>query len=159
MCSSDLEWVILTGVSEYMRLFSRKEATDRRFSSLWSYQAPASSTGRIIIPLWGCEAQWFDTALNLNGDPRQQDFYYDCSDSSDKDQEMDLLVLSGMFEQQVGKMETMQGYLSVGLQEWFEYWENPLPNTTSFVLLTKRSKSIAATGGKISVHEIGRAHV
>ena len=52
------EWVILTGVSEYMRLFPRKEATDRRFSSLWSYQAPASSTGRIIIPLWGCEAQW-----------------------------------------------------------------------------------------------------
>ena len=148
------EWVVLTGVGEYMRLFSRKEATDRRFSSLWSYQAPASSTGRIIIPLWGCEAQWFDTALNLNGDPRQQDFYYDCSDSSDKDQEMDLLVLSGMFEQQVGKMETMQGYLSVGLQEWFEYWENPLPNTTSFVLLTKRSKSIAATGGKISVHVI-----
>ena len=63
--------------SEYLRLFSKKEQLDRRFASLWSYQAPASSTGRIIIPLWGCEAQWFDSALNLTGDLRQQDFYYD----------------------------------------------------------------------------------
>ena len=71
------QWVILTGISEYLRLFSKKEQLDRRFASLWSYQAPASSTRRIIIPLWGCEAQWFDSALNLTGDLRQQDFYYD----------------------------------------------------------------------------------
>lgn len=45
------EWLVLTGVSEYLRLFSKKEAVDCRFASLWSYQAPASSTGRIIIPL------------------------------------------------------------------------------------------------------------
>lgn len=147
------EWVILTGVSEYLRLFSKKEATDRRFSSLWGYQAPASSTGRIIIPLWGCEAQWFDTALNLNGDLRQQDFYYDCSDSADADQEMNLLVLSGEFEQHLEKME-VQGNLRSGLREWFEYWENPSRANTSFVLLTKRSKSIATANGKISIHVV-----
>lgn len=148
------EWVILTGVSEYLRLFSKKEVADKRFASLWSYQAPASSMGRIIIPLWGCEAQWFDTALNLNGDPRQQDFYYDCLDSSDDDQEMRLLVLSGAFEQYLEKMDALHGSQHSGLQEWFEYWENPSPTNTDFVLLTKRSKSIITTNGKISVHVI-----
>ena len=66
------EWVILTGVSEYLRLFSKKEAADRRFAALWSRQVPASSLGRIIIPLWGCEAQWFDSAINLNVDLQNQ---------------------------------------------------------------------------------------
>lgn len=49
------EWVILTGVSEYLRLFSKKEASDRRFASLWSSQVPSSSLGRIIIPLWAAK--------------------------------------------------------------------------------------------------------
>ena len=146
------EWVILTGVSEYLRLFSKKEATDRRFASLWSYQAPASSTGRIIIPLWGCEAQWFDPAINLSSDLRQEDFYFDCVDSSDHDQTMSLLVLSGMFEQHIGKLESIQGSLKVGLQDWFEYWENPAPDVDNFVLLTKRFNSISVTSGNISVH-------
>ena len=50
-------WVILTGVSEYLRLFSRNEAQTQRFAKLWGHHYPASSTGRIIIPLWGCEAR------------------------------------------------------------------------------------------------------
>lgn len=148
------EWVVLTGVSEYLRLFSKKEAVDHRFASLWSYQAPASSTGRIIIPLWGCEAQWFDSAINLNGDLRQQDFYYDCSDTSAEEQKMNLLVLSGMFEQYISKLESMRANLKIGLQEWFEYWENPSPENGHFVLLTKRCNSIITTSGNVSVHVI-----
>ena len=148
------EWVILTGVSEYLRMFSKKESTDRRFASLWSYQAPASSTGRIIIPLWGCEAQWFDTTINLNRDPRQQDFYYDCTDADNADPVMDLLVLSGMFEQHIDKLEALQGNFMIGLQEWFEYWEDPSPDNHSFILLTKRCNSITTTSGNISVHVI-----
>lgn len=146
------EWVILTGVSEYLRLFSKKEADDRRFASLWSYQAPASSTGRIIIPLWGCEAQWFDPAINLNSDLRQEDFYFDCTDAADHDQTMNLLVLSGMFEQHIDKLESIQGSLKVGLQDWFEYWENPTTYVNNFVLLTKRYNSVTTTSGSISVH-------
>lgn len=146
------EWVILTGVSEYLRLFSKKEAADRRFASLWSHQSSASSTGRIIIPLWGCEAQWFDTAINLNGDLRQQDFYYDCTDSGASDQAMNLLVLSEMFEQHISQLKSLQGNLMIGLKEWFEYWENPSSDATNFVLLTKRCSSVTATSGIISVH-------
>lgn len=148
------EWVILTGVSEYLRLFSKKEATDRRFAALWSSQVPASSLGRIIIPLWGCEAQWFDSAINLNGDLRQEDFFFDCTDDEQQDQEMNLLVLSGMFEQHISEFKQGSGTLCVGLQEWFEYWENPSVSNTKFVLLTKRFNSITSISGKINVHVV-----
>ena len=148
------EWVILTGVSEYLRLFSKKEATDRRFSALWSSQVPASSLGRIIIPLWGCEAQWFDSSINLNGDLRQEGFFFDCTDDEQQEQEMNLLVLSGMFEQYISEFKQGTGTLCVGLREWFEYWENPSAVGTRFVLLTKRFNSITSISGKLSVHVV-----
>lgn len=146
------QWVILTGISEYLRLFSKKEQLDRRFASLWSYQAPASSTGRIIIPLWGCEAQWFDSALNLTGDLRQQDFYYDCSDPDEPEQKMNLMILSGVFEKYVAKLDALQGTLKIGLQDWFDYWTDPSADQENFVLLTKRCNSIVTTNGNVSIH-------
>lgn len=148
------QWVILTGISEYLRLFSKKEQTDGRFANLWSYQAPASSKGRIIIPLWGCEAQWFDSALNLNGDLRQQDFYYDCSDADEPEQSMKLMILSGAFEKYVSKLDALQGELKIGLQDWFDYWTNPSVDEENFVLLTKRCNSVVTTNGNVAIHVI-----
>lgn len=148
------EWVILTGVSEYLRLFSKKEEADRRFAALWGSQVPATSLGRIIIPLWGCEAQWFDPAINLNGDLRQVDFFFDCADDEQEDQKMDLLVLSGMFDQYISEFKRGTGIVFIGLQEWFEYWENPSVANTEFVLLTKRFNSISPISGKINVHVV-----
>ena len=148
------QWVILTGISEYLRLFSKKEQVDRRFASLWSYQAPASSTGRIIIPLWGCEAQWFDNALNLTGDLRQQDFYYDCSAPNEPEQKMNLIILSGVFEKYVAKLDALQGTLKIGLQDWFDYWTDPSADQENFVLLTKRCNSIVTTNGNVSIHVV-----
>ena len=148
------EWLILTGVSEYLRLFSKKEAVDHRFKCLWSYQAPASSTGRIIIPLWGCEAQWFDSALHLAGDLRQQDFYFDCTDPTAEEQKLNLLVLSGMFDQYVGKLDAIHGDLKIGLQDWFDYWTDPSPEGQEFVLLTKRCNSVETTNGSVSIHVV-----
>ena len=146
------EWVILTGVSEYLRLFAKKEATDRRFASLWDYQAPASSAGRIIIPLWDCEAQWFDKAINLGSDLRQEDFYFDCSDPNAPEQSLSILVLSAIFEKHLTELESIEGTLKIGLQDWFEYWSNPAPKNCSFVLLTNRCKGITTTTGNISIH-------
>lgn len=148
------QWVILTGVSEYLRLFSKKEQTDGRFASLWSYQAPASSKGRIIIPLWGCEAQWFDNTLNFNGDLRQQDFYYDCSDADEPEQTMKLMILSGAFEKYVSKLDALQGELKIGLQDWFDYWTDPSVDEENFVLLTKRCNSVVTTNGNVAIHVI-----
>lgn len=144
-------WQILTGVSEYLRLFAQNEASDRRFATLWTYQAPASNTGRIIIPLWGCKAQWFDKAMNLTGDLRQEDFFFDCSDTDAEDQKLQLLVLSGKFEKYVSKLETMQGDLKIGLQDWFEYWSDPDPDKKEFVLLTKRANVVDSANGNISI--------
>lgn len=148
------QWVILTGVSEYLRLFSKKEQTDSRFANLWSYQAPASSKGRIIIPLWGCEAQWFDSALNFTGDLRQQDFYYDCSDADEPEQTMKLTILSGAFEKYVSKLDALQGELKIGLQDWFDYWTDPSVDEENFVLLTERCNSVVTTNGNVSIHVI-----
>lgn len=148
------QWVILTGVSEYLRLFSKKEQTDRRFANLWSYQAPASSKGRIIIPLWGCEAQWFDSALNFTGDLRQQDFYYDCSDADEPEQTMKITILSGVFQKYVSKLDALQGELITGLQDWFDYWTDPSVDEENFVLLTKRCNSVVTTNGNVAIHVI-----
>lgn len=148
------QWIILTGVSEYLRLFAKNEMNDRRFAGLWSYQAPSNSIGRIIIPLWGCETQWFDKVLNLAGDPRQQDFYYDCTDASLEDQDMKLLVLSGEFEKYTKKLEALQGDLKIGLQDWFDYWIDPVPEKDEFILLTKRAGNVVTTDGNISIHVI-----
>ena len=149
------EWLILTGVSEYLRLFSKKEEEDGRFASLWGYQAPASSKGRIIIPLWGCEAQWFDSKLKLNRDLRQQEFFFDCSSHEAVDQKMNLLILSGAFEQYVAKLDAIQGDLKIGLQDWFDYWTAPSPESTNFVLLTKRCNTIKPIDdGTISIRVI-----
>ena len=148
------EWLILTGVSEYLRLFSKKEAADRRFFNLWTHQVPASSKGRIIIPLWGCEAQWFDSSLNLNGDERQLDFYYNCSGIETLEQEMDLLVLSAEFEPYKDHLEVAGTNLLEGLQSWFDYWTDPSPEKKKFVLLTKRCRSINSSNGLVSVRVV-----
>lgn len=57
------KWLILPGVSEYLRLFSRGETQRQRFTKLWRYMGYGSDLGRIIIPLWGCRAQWHDKDL------------------------------------------------------------------------------------------------
>ena len=147
-------WLILTGVSEYLRLFIKNEISDRRFAALWTYQASASNTGRIIIPLWGCEARWFDKAMNLMGDPRQVDFFFDCSDTDAEEQELNLLVLSEKFDKYVSKLDAIQGDLKIGLQEWFEYWLEPAPDKKDFVLLTKRASIVNTTNGNVSIHVI-----
>lgn len=73
------KWLILPGVSEYLRLFSRGETQRQRFTKLWRYMGYGSDLGRIIIPLWGCSAQWHDKDLHLDGDERQKDFFFDCT--------------------------------------------------------------------------------
>lgn len=148
------EWLILTGVSEYLRLYLKKEATDRRFANLWSHQSSSNSIGRIIIPLWGCQAQWFDPALCLNTDLRQQDFYFDCVNPDSPEQILNLLVISGDFESYLSKIESVYGCLQFGLKEWFEYWESPTVGLTDFILFTKRYRSISITSGSQTVHVI-----
>ncbi len=150
-------WVILTGVSEYLRLFSKSESATQRFAKLWSYQAPADSLGRILIPLWGCEAQWHDKSLHLCEDIRQEEFYFDCLDQNATEQELHIRVLSDAFEQYINRFEGNSG-LHIGLQEWFEYWMAPTPDIIDRTLLTKRFRDIQQTDGNVSIHVIRDTH-
>ena len=147
-------WLVLPGVSEYLRLFSKSEAESQRFAKLWSNQVPATSRGRIIIPLWGCEAQWHDKSLHLCEDIRQEEFYYDCCDENEDEQQLNLVVLSGEFEQYIFQLSTQHGHMCIGLQEWYEYWAEPFRIRDNQILLTKRYSSIQPTAGSISIRVI-----
>ena len=99
------KWVILTGVSEYLRLFSHNEVDTARLKKLITHQVPASSTGRIIIPLWGCEALWQDSTLRLMADERMKDYYFDCTSDSDEDQKLTVTVYSAQFLELKDKLQ------------------------------------------------------
>lgn len=139
------QWVILTGVSEYLRLFGKSESVNNRFSSLWSHQVPATSRGRIIIPLWGCEAQWHDHSLHLCEDERQDDFYMKCFSADDEEEKLNFLVMSGAFEQYISQLSAQSAHMLVGLRDWYDYWANPSSTSNTILLLTKRYVSIQPT--------------
>ena len=148
-------WLILPGVSEYLRLFSANEAETQRFAKLWRYKNSATSLGRILIPLWGCEAQWHDRTLHLCEDVRQELFYYDCTEDSEEEQKLEVLALSGEFEQALQKMQSIGGQVLVGLREWYESWcDVQGADRIQQILLTKRYASIQPTSGNISIRVI-----
>lgn len=148
------KWVILTGVSEYLRLFSRHEAESHRFSQIWRYQAPANSIGRIIIPLWGCEAQWFDSSIHLMDDIRLKEYYFNCIDTEDSEQNLEITVLSDVFRQQKELLAIQDIRVLDGLQAWYEYWSTPVVNETRQLLITGRTNSLQSINGRISVRII-----
>lgn len=148
------KWLILPGVSEYLRLFHTSEESTQRFGSLWHHQFDASSTGRILIPLWGCESIWFDNSLHLNDDKRQVEDYFECSGVVETAQRMHIQVLSGDFEQYAEQLALKAGSIFRGLREWYEAWYNPQDNIVDQILLTNRYKSVKSTEGDICIHVI-----
>lgn len=147
------KWLILPGVSEYLRLFHANEETTQRFGSLWHYQWDASTTGRILIPLWGCDTLWYDNALRLCDDERQKGFVFDCTGTGEP-QKMNIQVLSGDFEQYMAELQTSHGYASYGLKEWYSFWYEPQTNIVDHLILTKRINSIKPTDGDIQIHVV-----
>ena len=151
----DSRWMILTGVSEYLRLFSRNEAQTQRFAKLWGHHFPASSTGRIIIPLWGCEAQWHDQALHLNDErDRKENCYFDCTDESSKEQELNITVLADTFRKYKDQFTSSDGVILDGLKEWHEYWVAPSPTQTNLTVITGRMNSVQQAEGSISIRVV-----
>ena len=151
---ADGKWRILPGVSEYLRLFNRVEVESQRFAKLWNHIAPTSNTGRIIIPLWGCTAQWHDKSLHLTEDIRKEDFYFDCTDEFSDEQKLDLIVLSEEFESYANQLSTQNGKLFYGIKEWYEYWAAPIAGEQNYVLLTGKHNRIQPAAGSITIHVI-----
>lgn len=148
------QWLILPGVSEYLRLFHGSEEEAQRFGTLWRFPSDASSKGRILIPLWGCETLWFDKRLHLCGDERRKYDLLDCMGESEERSRLDMLVLSGSFEPYCSQLEHMEGQLFAGVQEWYHYWYAPQNDPQTQLLLTRRFASIRPTNGDVKIRVI-----
>lgn len=146
------KWLILPGVSEYLRLFSRGETQRQRFTKLWRYMGYGSDLGRIIIPLWGCSAQWHDKDLHLDGDERQKDFFFDCTTDISDPQTLKILVLSKQFDKYQNTLVNAANKVFSGIRSWYEYWSNPSVQYSEYVLITGRLRDMQSTAGDISVH-------
>ena len=145
------KWLILPGVSEYLRLFSRSEVHQQRFTRLWRYMGYASDIGRVLIPLWGCNAQWHDKDLHLDSDERQKDFFFDCTTDISYPQRMDVLVLSKQFDKFKDALAHENNKILVGVRNWYEYWAAPTPQSTEQVVITGRLRDMQSVNGDVSI--------
>ena len=95
------EWLLLPGVSEYLRLFRKSELRSERFRKLWHSILDAEDKRRIIIPLWNCEAIWNDPAMGFCADVRQDNYVFHIDELEDAVEKMDVLVFSASFEEYI----------------------------------------------------------
>ena len=147
------EWVWLPGVSEYLRLFYKSEQRTERFAKLWHMMVDASSTGRIIIPLWNCDSLWYDTSLGLRTDERQKDFVYSITDHEAASEQMNVTVFSSVFEEYVNQLSE-KCVLIIGLREWYDCMLNETQLPTDYCLLTKQARSVLQAEGDITIRPI-----
>lgn len=147
------EWICIPGVSEYLRLFCKSELQTERFAKLWHMMVDASSTGRILIPLWNCDSLYNDSSLGLKTDERQQDFVYSISCNESVSEQMKITVFSSAFEEYISKLSGKYT-LIVGLREWYERMLNEPQIPTEYYLLTKQTRSVSPVTGDITIKTI-----
>ncbi len=147
------EWVWLPGVSEYLRLFYKSEQRTERFAKLWHTMVDASSTGRVLIPLWNCDSLWYDSSLGLRTDERQKDFVYSISNHSAAPEQMNVTVFSSAFEEYISQLSEKYS-LILGLREWYDHILNETQTPTDYCLLTKQARSVSQTMGDITIRPI-----
>ena len=147
------EWTWLPGVSEYLRLFYKSEQRTERFAKLWHAMVDASSTGRIIIPLWNCDSFWYDTSLGLSTDERQKDFVFSITDHEAVSERMNITVFSSAFEEYINQLSGKYT-LIIGLREWYDRMLNETQLPTDYCLLTKQTRSVSRSMGDITIQPI-----
>lgn len=147
------KWVLLPGVSEYLRLFRKSEQRSGRFGKLWHSMVDSSNTARVIIPLYNCEQLWSDHALGFLSDARQEIFICTLDSDTESAEKMDVVVFSAEFEGYISQLKA-KNTLFFGLEDWYEQlldW-NDLPRDYSIV--TRQYKSVEPTVGDISVRVV-----
>ena len=145
--------LLYTSVSEYLRLFYKSEQRTERFAKLWHTIVDASSTGRIIIPLWNCDSLWYDTSLGLSTDERQKDFVYSISDYEAVSEQMNITVFSSAFEEYINQLSGKYT-LIFGLREWYDRMLSETQIPTDYYLLTKQARSVSQAMGDITIRPI-----
>lgn len=147
------EWLLLPGVSEYLRLFRKSELRSERFRKLWHSILDAEDKRRIIIPLWNCEAIWNDPAMGFCADVRQDNYVFHIDELEDAVEKMDVLVFSASFEEYIGQLNRKFS-LMFGLREWYEHLCDSDGMPESYCLLTKQVRSIEPVVGDVTIRLI-----
>ena len=147
------KWLLLLGVSEYLRLFNKSEIFSNNFGKLWHKMVDATNRGRIIIPLWNCESLWYDSALKFCSDTRQDNFIFTIEEDADEDELLTVTVFSNIFapyQEQLGK----KYHPMVGLRSWYEWLNlrNGLPENYS--LITRQYRTVEPMVGNITIKVI-----
>lgn len=147
------KWLLLPGVSEYLRFFYKSEKVSGRFAKLWHSIVGSTNTSRIIIPLWNCDALWHDNALGFQTDQRQDDYIFDVENYPSSPEKMNILVFSSVFEEYIG---TLSGKFSliVGLREWYERISDEEKPFEDYCLLTKQVRTITSIASDITIRVI-----
>ncbi len=147
------KWIVLTGVSEYLRFYSTNEAASQRFGYLWHFQPEdvAANFGRVIIPLWGSEQLWYNAELGLNVDTRKADYIFDCINEDDEEQRFDCLVLSDKFQTDQVERLLRPRKIFGNLREWLDYWQKPVPSECDYALITKCYADIRPVTGAVTI--------
>ncbi|ERL25322.1 BREX-4 system phosphatase PglZ [Mitsuokella sp. oral taxon 131] len=149
------KWLILPGVSEYLRFFGDDEVQSRRFDKLWNNNWPSTQRGRIIIPLWGCSGEWHDKSLHfMDKIERTDEVFFDCVNDSDEEQKLNIDILSVAFRNYKPQLIGFGKVVIDGLRSWYDYWTNPPANMSEYVLITGRIDFIRRINGNISVRTV-----
>ncbi len=147
------EWVLLPGVGEYLRLFYKSEQHSGRFAALWHRIVDATNTSRVILPLWNCDALWYDTALGLQSDERQNDFVCSIDNTLLQPEKLHIRVFSATFEAYIHQLSGKFS-LIIGLREWYERLLEDTTPLQDYCLLTKQTRSVTPITGDITIQRI-----
>lgn len=149
------EWVLLPGVSDYLRLFHKCEQQSGRFTKLWHSIVDATNTSRVILPLWNCDALWYDASLGFQSDIRQNDYVFSIDSTVDEQEaeKMYIRVFSAAFEGYIHQLGSKFS-LIIGLREWYERMASDNPPFSGYCLLTRQTDSITPVTGAITIQLI-----
>ena len=147
------EWLLLPGVSEYLRLFSSSEKRSGRFAKLWHTPVDAITTGRIIIPLWNADTLWFDRMLDLSSDERQNDYVWSIPAENTTPERLSIKLMSSDFETYISQLSEKYS-LIVGLKEWYCEMAVSSRLLYDYCLLTRQARCCDNSSGDITISVI-----
>lgn len=150
------EWVLLPGVSAYLRMFHKSEQHSGRFAALWHRIVDATDTRRVILPMWNCDALWYDASFGFQSDERQESFVYTIDNTLLEPEKMHIRVFSAAFEEYIHQLSGRFS-LIIGLREWYEQMLRDASPLQDYCLLTKQTRSVTPVTGDITIQRIDDA--
>lgn len=157
------KWVLLPGVSEYLRLFAKYEEMEGAhgpFYVLWHKMLDSQSKTRVIIPLIDCSPAW--ERLRLSDDLRMTDFVIKPDEIPDELPTIQVKVFSDNLADTVLTLENSSAAVLLNIRDWLNVWSdisNPVdPAQTDFILVTAMYRLVEPCNGTLTVRVIDSAY-